>query len=140
MPEETVRGSPDDTERLRADNVGMSPTRVLVVDDHEGFREVARALLEADGLVVVAEAQDGAEALAAAERLVPDMVLLDVHLPDLNGFEVSRRLALLPSPPVVVLTSSRPIADVHRRVGESPAAGFVPKDRLSGAALSALAG
>ena len=118
----------------------MPPARVLVVDDHEGFRAVARALLEGDGLLVVAEAADGAEALAAAERLRPDLVLLDVHLPDLDGFDVSVRLSQLARPPVVVLTSSRPIADLRRRVAESPAAGFVPKHLLSGAALSALAG
>jgi CheY-like chemotaxis protein len=102
------------------------------------FRAVARAVLEADGLSVVAEVADGAEALAVAERLRPDLVLLDVHLPDFDGFEVSERLAALPSPPVVVLTSSRPIADLRRRVGESPAAGFVPKDLVSGAALLGL--
>lgn len=116
----------------------MPPARVLVVDDHEGFRVVARALLEADGLQVVAEAINGATAVEAAEEHEPDLVLLDVHLPDLDGFEVSRLLARLPTPPVVVLTSSRPIGDLHRRVAESPAAGFVAKDRLSGAALSTL--
>ena len=120
----------------------MSPTpsRVLIVDDHAGFRAVARALLERDGFVVVAEASDGAAALAETERVAPDVVLLDVNLPDLDGFEVSRRLALLADPPAVVLTSSRPIADLRRRIAESPAAGFVAKDRLSGAALTALAG
>ena len=118
----------------------MSPVRVLVVDDHEGFRAVVRAVLEADGLSVVAEVADGAAALATAERLRPDVVLLDVHLPGLDGFEVSEQLAALPTPPVVVLTSSRPIADLRRRVSGSPAAGFVPKDRLSGAALLELAG
>ena len=116
----------------------MPPARVLVVDDHEGFREVARALLEADGLHVVAEADDGETAVEAARRYLPDLVLLDVHLPDRDGFEVSRLLAGLPSPPVVVLTSSRPIGDLHRRVADSPAAGFVAKDRLSGAALAAV--
>ena len=125
---ERVRASPDDAGPSAADNAGHAPpARVLVVDDHEGFRAVARALLEGDGLLVVAEAADGAEALAAAERLRPDLVLLDVHLPDLDGFDVSVRLASLPRPPVVVLTSSRPIADLRRRVAESPAAGFVPK-------------
>ena len=112
---------------------------MLIVDDHDGFRAVARALLERDGFVVVAEASDGEGALVEAERVAPDLVLLDVHLPDVDGFEVSRRLARLPSPPVVVLTSSRPIADLRSRVNESPAAGFVAKDRLSGAALTTLA-
>jgi CheY-like chemotaxis protein len=101
---------------------------------------VARALLERDGFVVVAEAPDGTTALAEAERVDPDLVLLDVHLPDMDGFEVSRRLAKLRRPPAVVLTSSRPIADLRSRVQASPAAGFVSKDRLSGAALTILAG
>ena len=118
----------------------MPPARVLVVDDHEGFRAVARALLEAEGLSVVAEAAGGAEAVSVAESLEPDLVLLDVHLPDLDGFAVSERLASLPSPPIVVLTSSRPIADLRRRIDACPAAGFVPKHQLSGAALLALTG
>jgi CheY-like chemotaxis protein len=118
----------------------MPPSRVLIVDDHDGFRAVARALLERDGFVVVAEAADGAGALAEAERVAPDLVLLDVHLPDVDGFEVSRQMALLRSPPAVILTSSRPIADLRTRVGESPAAGFVAKEQLSGAALDALTG
>jgi CheY-like chemotaxis protein len=117
----------------------MPPLRVLVVDDHEGFRAVARALLERDGLLVVAEVADGSTALEATPRLAPDLVLLDVHLPDLDGFEVCKRLAALPYPPVVVLTSSRPISDLRRQIAESPAAGFVPKDGLSGAALVELA-
>jgi two-component system nitrate/nitrite response regulator NarL len=119
---------------------GMSPARVLVVDDHKGFRAVARALLASEGMEVVAEAANGAEAIAAAARHAPDFVLLDVHLPDMDGFEVSHRIAALPSPPVVVLTSSRPIADLRRRVESSPAARFVPKDQLSGARLLGLAG
>jgi len=129
-------------ERAAEENAAMSPpaSRVLIVDDHDGFRAVARALLEREGFVVVAEAADGAEAVAEAERVAPDVVLLDVHLPDQDGFEVSKKLALLPDPPSVVLTSSRPIADLRRRVAECPAAGFVAKDRLSGAALTAVAG
>lgn len=131
--------NPDDATALPSDNANMPHLRVLVVDDHEGFRAVARDLLERDGLLVVAEVGDGVAALEAASSVVPDLVLLDVHLPDLDGFEVSKRLAALPSPPTVVLTSSRPITDLRRRIAESPAAGFVPKDRLSGAALLELA-
>jgi CheY-like chemotaxis protein len=126
--------------KARAHNAIMTPRRVLVVDDHEGFRAVARALLEDEGVFVVGEAADGAAAMTATVRLAPDVVLLDVHLPDLDGFELSKRLAMLPRPPVVVLTSSRPITDLRRRVGESSAAGFLPKDMLSLAALTALTG
>ena len=114
--------------------------RVLIVDDHAGFRAVARTLLESDGFDVVGEAVDGAGAIRAVAELTPGIVLLDVHLPDLDGFAVSAELAARPSPPAVVLISSRPIADLRRRVQESPVAGFLTKDELSGAAVSAVVG
>ena len=66
---------------------------ILIVDDHAGFRHQARALLEADGFVVIGEADDGATGLAAARALRPDLVLLDIGLPDIEGFEVARELA-----------------------------------------------
>jgi DNA-binding NarL/FixJ family response regulator len=113
---------------------------ILIVDDHEGFRAVARTMLEADGFDVVGEAADGAGAVAAVSRLRPGVVLLDVHLPDMDGFAVSVRLAALAAPPTVVLISSRPIADLRRRVAASPVAGFLAKHELSGAALSAIVG
>ena len=115
--------------------------RVLIVDDHASFRATARQLLEAEGYeVVVGEAGDGASALEAVARLQPDIVLLDVQLPDMDGFEISRRLCGNGASPKIVLTSSRPIADLRRRVGDSPAAGFLPKDLVSGATLLGLAG
>jgi DNA-binding NarL/FixJ family response regulator len=113
---------------------------ILIVDDHEGFRAEARTMLEADGFVVVGEAADGDGALAAAATLRPGVVLLDVHLPGADGFAVSVRLAALAAPPVVVLISSRPIADLRRRVAASPVAGFLAKHELSGAALNAIVG
>jgi DNA-binding NarL/FixJ family response regulator len=106
---------------------------VLIVDDHEGFRASARRLLELDGLAVVGEAPDGATGLAAARALEPELVLLDVSLPDTTGYDVATALAGGPSR--VVLTSSREQADLGRRVRDCGAAGFVPKDLLSGAAL-----
>ena len=114
--------------------------RVLIVDDHEGFRAVARALLEGEGFDVVGEAADGAAAVQAASGLSPLIVLLDVHLPGTDGFAVSEALAALPRPPTVVLISSRPIADLRRRVRGSPVAGFLTKDELSGPAVTALVG
>ena len=87
----------------------MRPT-VLIVDDHDGFRESARALLEAEGFAVVGDAADGAAALVATLRLRPDVVLLDVQLPDVDGFAVAERLAALSEPPRVVLISSRDAA------------------------------
>jgi two-component system nitrate/nitrite response regulator NarL len=114
--------------------------RVLIVDDHDGFRAVARSLLESEGFDVVGEAADGGSAVVAALTLRPGIVLLDVHLPDTDGFTIARQLAGLPEPPVVVLVSSRPIADLRRRVGDSPVVGFLAKDELSGAAVTAIVG
>jgi DNA-binding NarL/FixJ family response regulator len=111
---------------------------VLIVDDHPGFRTQARALLEADGFAVVGEASDGASALDAAAQLGPELVLLDVHLPDLDGFEVASRLTGREGGPAVVLISSRDGSDFGPLVGRSGAKGFIPKAELSGAALRAL--
>ncbi len=109
----------------------MPPT-VLIVDDHAGFRGFARRLLEAGGFTVVGEAGDGASALAAVEALRPELVLLDVVLPDTDGFAVAEQLAENGDGPVVVLTSSREAADFGGRLERSPARGFIHKDDLSG--------
>ena len=116
----------------------MSQT-VLIVDDHAGFRGFARRLLEAGGFDVVGEADDGASALAAVEKLRPELVLLDVMLPDTDGFAVAERLARADAGPVVVLTSSRQAEDFGSRLERSPTRGFIHKDDLSGAALARLA-
>lgn len=112
---------------------------VLIVDDHPSFRASARAILEADGWDVIGEAADGASALAAVEKLRPDVVLLDVQLPDLSGFEVCaaccRRNG---STPAVILVSSRDAADYGPLIERSGARGFVPKAELSGDAVAAL--
>jgi CheY-like chemotaxis protein len=108
---------------------------ILIVDDHDGFRTFARGMLEAAGFTV-AEATTGAEATDAARTIRPGLVLLDIQLPDFDGFEVARRLAAAADPaPVVVLTSTREARDYGGRIAASPAAGFLPKDQLSGAAL-----
>jgi DNA-binding NarL/FixJ family response regulator len=113
------------------------PPTVLIVDDHAGFRSFARAVLEAEGFDVVGEAEDGASALAAMVRLRPDVVLLDIQLPDIDGFEVAERLARAVDAPAVVLVSTRDISSYRRRLAASPVRGFISKSELSGSALSA---
>lgn len=108
----------------------------MIVDDHDGFRSFARGMLEAAGFTV-AEAATGAEATEAARAVRPGLVLLDIGLPDFDGFEVARRLAAQEDKPVIVLTSTREASDYGGQIAASPAAGFLPKDQLSGAALSA---
>ena len=111
---------------------------VLIVDDHSGFRRRARRLLEAEGYAVVGEAEDGAHGVAAARELAPDLVLLDVNLPDTDGFAVAAALTGEPEGPAVVITSTRDADDVAARVRACGARGFVPKGELSGAALDAV--
>ncbi len=117
-------------------------TTVLIVDDHPGFRASARMLLEAEGYDVVGEAGDGQSGLHAAAELQPDVVLLDIQLPDIDGFTVASGLNLNTNGtgPAVVLVSSRAREDLEERVQASPVRGFIPKSELSGAALEALIG
>jgi DNA-binding NarL/FixJ family response regulator len=109
----------------------MSQT-VLVVDDHAGFRAKARLLLEADGYEVIGEAADAQTAVAEASRLRPEVVLLDVQLPDTDGFDVCARIIAHAKPPTVIMTSSRDGSDFGSLVHTSGARGFVPKAELSG--------
>jgi DNA-binding NarL/FixJ family response regulator len=115
----------------------MRPT-VLIVDDHDAFRDAASALLEAEGFSVVGQAAGGREALARAEQLRPQVVLLDIQLPDLDGFAVAERLSAVPDPPHVVLISGRDPAAYGPRLSAAPATGFIAKRELSGRALAAL--
>lgn len=114
------------------------PLTVLIVDDHSGFRSFARAVLEAEGFDVVGEADDAESAIAAAGRLNPQVVLLDIQLPDIDGFEVAAQLTSGEGGPAVVLTSSRDESEFGPLVAASGARGFVPKAELSAAALLAL--
>jgi DNA-binding NarL/FixJ family response regulator len=111
-------------------------TKVLIVDDHPSFRTCARMILEADGFSVIGEAEDGASALTAIESLHPDLVLLDIQLPDMDGFDVLEQLGA--DAPPVVLVSSRDACDYDGPIRKSRARGFIPKAELSGATLRSL--
>jgi DNA-binding NarL/FixJ family response regulator len=108
---------------------------VLIVDDHGGFRSVARTILEAGGFEVIGAVGDGRAAILASRRLRPDLVLLDVHLPDIDGTEVARRLTAHAGGPAVILTSSREPCDFGPRLLQCGARGFIRKVDLSGPAL-----
>jgi two-component system, NarL family, nitrate/nitrite response regulator NarL len=111
---------------------------LLIVDDHPSFRTFARALLGAEGFEVTGEADNGEAALLEVARLRPDVVLLDVQLPGIDGIEVAAELARDPDGPQVVLTSSRDASDYGSRLIRAQVSGFIPKRELSGAALAAL--
>jgi CheY-like chemotaxis protein len=132
-----LRDSPDASKPVACDDLYVRPT-VVIVDDHSGFRSQAKALLEAEGFEVVAEAEDGMSALAAVAQLHPRIVLLDIQLPDIDGFEVAERLAQAGDSPAVVLISTRDVSSYRRRLARSPVCGFVSKSELSGHAICAL--
>jgi two-component system chemotaxis response regulator CheY len=111
-------------------------SRVVIVDDHDVFRDQVRRLLEADGFEVVGDAANAMSGVALVETQRPDLVLLDVMLPDALGFDVVRSLRALGSF-AIVLTSSRDRSDYGSRIEASGADGFIPKDELSGAGLRA---
>jgi two-component system nitrate/nitrite response regulator NarL len=115
-------------------------TTVLIVDDHVEFRAAARAWLEADGYHVVGEAGDGVSAMAEVDRLGPGVVLLDVQLPDISGFDVAEKLAEKDEPPVVVLVSSRNGSSYRKQLATTPARGFISKGDLTSARLASLVG
>jgi CheY-like chemotaxis protein len=110
---------------------------VLVVDDHEGFRLHARRLLERHGYRVV-EATDGAGAIRQAETTQPDLVLLDVHLPDIDGFDVAIGLRATGPARTILLISTHAEADMADRLRDSAADGFIDKADLSAATITAM--
>jgi DNA-binding NarL/FixJ family response regulator len=125
-------------ERARVNENQPMASTILIVDDHPSFRASARRLLEADGYDVVGEAEDGRSAVEAVRELKPEIVLLDVQLPDLDGFEVASLITNGGGGPAVVLTSSRDAADVEPYAAASGARGFICKSELSGEALAAI--
>lgn len=114
------------------------PCSVLIVDDHPGFRARAQALLVAAGYQVVGEAPDGKAGVAMAWDLSPEVILLDVQLPDITGFEVARQVRSRPDPPAIVLISSRDASDYGSRIRRSGALGFISKSDLSARTLGAV--
>jgi DNA-binding NarL/FixJ family response regulator len=112
--------------------------KLLIVDDHAGFRSFARDLLAGAGFDVTGEAADGESALTAVEAQHPDVVLLDIQLPGIDGIEVAQRLAAAPGAPRVVLTSTRDASDFGSRLSDAHAHGFISKHELSGAGFAAL--
>ena len=126
--------STDATPPWVCDDRRVRPT-VVIVDDHAEFRAAATALLEAEGFDVIGEAGDAVQALAVAARLRPQVVLLDIQLPDRDGFAVAGELV---GGPLVVLISSRDAHAYGRRLETAPIRGFIAKRDLSGEALAAL--
>jgi DNA-binding NarL/FixJ family response regulator len=112
--------------------------RVLIVDDHASFRGCARTLFDSEGFDVVGEAADGASAVALAAELEPDLVLLDIQLPDIDGFAVAERLLAADPRTDIVLVSSRDRLSYGPLIEKSGALGFLSKEDLSGAALERL--
>ena len=116
----------------------VSPRTVLIVDDHAGFRACARRALELEGWQVVGEAADGAGGVEAAGRLAPAVVLLDVGLPDVTGFEAAALMRRNRTASAIVFVSTHDAADFGELARRSDALGFLPKAELSGSALLAL--
>ncbi len=133
-----------DTTPLLCDDTPV-PKTVVIADDHPSFRASARAILQSDGFEVIGEAEDGAGAIAAVRELAPDVLLLDVQLPDIDGFDVCRQCDVDGrlnggAPVAVVLVSSRDACDYGELIEQSGARGFIAKAELSGAALADLLG
>jgi DNA-binding NarL/FixJ family response regulator len=118
--------------------VGCVGPRVLIVDDHEGFRKMARLLLARAGYDVVGEADDGASAISAARAMRPDVILLDIQLPDIDGFEVARALGPYGIDENIILVSRRDAADYGRRIRASGVLGFIAKADVSGTNIRSL--
>jgi DNA-binding NarL/FixJ family response regulator len=112
--------------------------RIVIVDDDPTFLAAVRVLLEAHGFDVIGEASNGLDGVAAAVELRPDLVLVDVGLPDIDGFDVAERIADEGGAPPVVLTSIRSADDFGGLIETSPARAFITKADISAEALAGL--
>lgn len=120
--------------------LGLVQLRCVIVDDDEEFLNVARALLERDGVAVAGVAHNSAEAVQRTLTLQPDVVLIDIRLGQESGFETARRLAESRQPATLIMISTHAGEDYAELIAESPAAGFVPKAELSAAAIHRILG
>lgn len=111
---------------------------IVIVDDHTGFRLIARKLLDDAGFTIIGEADDGRSAIEAVARLRPEVVLLDVQLPDLDGFRVAEALSLSAAPPAVVLVSNWESHDYGDLTVSAPVRGFILKSNLTGDRIRAM--
>jgi len=115
------------------------PVRVLIVDDQEPFRLAARMVVElTDGFEVAGEAETGEDGVTMSADLDPDLVLMDVNLPGIDGLEATRRILATEDPPIVLLLSTYEEEEYAPRAAECGAAAYIPKavfgpDRLEAA-------
>jgi DNA-binding NarL/FixJ family response regulator len=113
------------------------PVQVLICDDQEAFRRAAREVVNAtDGFEVVGETETGEESVVAAERLRPNLVLMDVHLPGIDGLEASRRIKAERAEVVVLLLSTYDREDFATRIAASGASAFIAKAAFGSDSLS----
>lgn len=124
--------------RGRSATIGHVAVTVVIVDDHAGFRRAARAVLESEGFIVLGEAGDARSGYDLVASVRPDVALLDIGLPDEDGFELTDRLMVRADPPIVVLISGRGRAFYQDRLDRTRARGFIAKRDLTGATLGAL--
>jgi two-component system, NarL family, nitrate/nitrite response regulator NarL len=127
-------------DRRMAWNPEVMALRCLLVDDSSGFLQVARALLERQGIDVVGAASTGDEALRLVGELQPDVALVDIDLGPESGFDLARRLARETSLHRVILISTHSEDDFADLIAESPAIGFLSKSQLSATAIHELLG
>jgi DNA-binding NarL/FixJ family response regulator len=113
-------------------------TTIVIVDDDPRFRGIARRLLESEGFEVIGEASNGRGALEVTRELEPEILLLDVQLPDIDGIEVATTLSAEGHRPAIVLTSTRDESDFGPQVEQSGARGFVPKGEISAERITSL--
>ena len=110
----------------------MTDVRVLIIDDQLPFREASRMVVEmTDGFEVVGEAENGEDGVDMAETLRPDLVLMDVQMPGIDGLEATRRITSLPEPPVVLVMSTHESGSYDGPAQAAGAIGFVPKSQFS---------